>query len=123
MIIPTSARTANGELGYLYAKSVGHLLPLDCEPRLISWRYWYLIENRFPYDMIFSQHDMLVPVSGVATRAELTVPELIELNGILDELSNQYDLWFENFNHRRSIKATYHLHLGRYHGRREDFKL
>lgn len=122
VLVPTSARSMEAEASYQLAKEIGVLKPLDQEPRLIQYKHWYLIANRFPYDMIFEVHDMLVPMSGAATRHELTAAALVELQEILDELSNQYDLVFENFAHRRSVLTLYHLHLARYYKTREEFK-
>ena len=122
VLVPTSARSMEAETSYQLAKEIGVLKPLDQEPRLIQYKHWYLIANRFPI-----RHDIwkcmtcLCP-SGAATRHELTAAALVNYKEILDELSNQYDLVFENFAHRRSVLTLYHLHLARYYKTREEFK-
>lgn len=122
-VLPMSGRRAEAELNYQCQKNLGGTIPLDQEPRLLQWKHWYLIANRFPYNMIFAEHDMLLPLRGFANRGEMSVAEFIEYNQIIDELSNQYDLVFENFNHRRSVLGLFHIHLARYHPKRENIKL
>lgn len=121
--LPMSARTEESELKYQVAKVLEQTVPLDQEEHILDYDHWYLIENRFPYDMIYDEHDMLIPRSGVATREELTLAEAIELTDIIDELSGQYDLVFENFKHRRSVLNLYHVHLASYHRDRGSSKL
>lgn len=121
--VPVSARQFASEVAYQEAKGAGETVPLDQEPHLIDWHYWYLVKNRFPYDMIFEAHEMLLPKSGVSYRSELTDDEVAELDEILGKLSGQYDLYFENFNHRRSVQDIYHLHVARYHQDRKAINL
>lgn len=121
--VPTSARRRASELAYQDAKTTGATVPLDQEEHIFDFDGWYMIENRYPYDMIFETHDMLLPRSGAATREELTLAEALELNTILAELNHNYDLYFENFSHRRSVMSLFHLHFARYHKDREGFQL
>ena len=120
---PTSARRRASELTYQAAKLAGGTVPLDQEPHLLDFDHWYLIKNRFPYDMIFAEHDMLIPRSGAANREELTIAEGLELSQILNDLESSYDLYFENYSHRRSVGSLYHLHFARYYHKRELMQL
>lgn len=122
-VIPMSGRRRQSEVNYQEAKLSGGTVPLDQETRLIEWKHWYLIANRFSYDMIYTEHDMLLPKRGFANRMDMTLMEYIELNEIIEELNNQYDLYFENFNHRRSVLGLFHLHFARYHKTRKEVKL
>lgn len=122
-IVSTSARTVASELAYAEAKQRGELVPLDQETHIADFELWFMVANRFPYDMVFGQHDLLLPRRKIASREEFTAEESQELQHILRQLSSQYDLVFENFPHRRSIPMHYHLHLASYHKSREDMKL
>lgn len=123
-IIPTSGRTMDSEMKYQCAKIIGDLLPLSEEPVLKSWKYWKLIENRFPYDMIFKKHHMLIPKREVSHRVHLTISEDLELKRIINEFddSDEYDAVMDNFRGRRSILSLYHVHLVSWHEKRSDFK-
>lgn len=121
--VPMSARREESELAYQVAKVLGNTMPLEQEPHIGEYQYWILIKNRFPYDLLYKEHDMLIPRSGVANRINLNVNEILELNIILDTLDENYDLVFENFKHRRSVLGLFHLHLARLHKSRQDIKL
>jgi hypothetical protein len=121
--IPSSGRSANGELMYQCEKIIGNLRALKDEPAIQEWNLWRIIENRFPYDMIFSVHHMLVPIREVPGHEYLNDEELTELYAIKMEVQSKYDLIFENFPKRRSILAHYHLHLATWHIKRTDFRL
>lgn len=116
MNAPMSGRSIKGELAYQEAKMSGNTLPLEQEPSVRSWSHWRMIRNRFPYDMLFMQHDMLIPIrSGVADRWQLNDDEKAEFELILREfVYPNYDLWFENCPKRRSVLVTYHIHLATY---------
>lgn len=114
MQIPTSLRRTATEMRYQEDKLNGGTKPLLEEPAIKEWEHWRLIDNRYPYDAVFSKHHMLVPLNG----ADFTSPELW---GILGELENDYDFWFVNFAHRQSIKNLLHIHLVTHKPREEMF--
>lgn len=123
-VVPTSARTADSEMRYQCAKILGELLSLDQEKAIYTFDHWRIIENRFPYDMIFKTHHMLLPIRIVGTRSELNEAEIRELSLIRDlTIMHDYDLVFENTPKRRSILSHYHLHLASYYDKRSDFKI
>jgi len=123
--VPMSLRTVNGELHYQLAKIDKTTLPLELEPALQIFKYWRVINNRFPYDISFKMHHMLVPRRGdVADRWDLNDNEKAEFETILkDYVYPNYDLWFENCPKRRSVRAFYHVHLATYYDNREDMQL
>lgn len=123
MQTPVSLRTLKSELQYQADKATGSTRPLDQEPHIIDYEYWYIIKNRYPYDTAFCEHDMILPRRIFATRRDISVAEAIELDTILDDLKHQYDIVFENLPHRRSVLTHYHLHLGLYHKTREAMTL
>jgi hypothetical protein len=83
---------------------------LCADAALKSYRYWKIIENKFPYDLIANEHHMLVPIRH-ATEEELEVDELMELAGIKHNLDPKYDCILEATNKNKSIPSHYHLHL------------
>jgi diadenosine tetraphosphate (Ap4A) HIT family hydrolase len=97
--------------------------PLADNPVLREFDHWLLIKNEYPYTMIMTKHDMLIPKRVVPTRNLLTSVELAELDQIIDLLAPDYDLMFENFPHIRSMPDHYHIHLARYITDRSDIKL
>lgn len=120
---PATMRTAKMEERYQNAKLMGTTAPLHLEPHIYDWRHWYGIANRFPYDMVFREHDMILPRREVATREQLNMAELTELQEILREMGAYYDIVFENFMHKRSNQSLYHIHVARFYEKREQFKI
>lgn len=118
--LPMSLRTTEGEQFYADQKMSNNLKALADEPSLIDYKYWRVINNRFPYNAVLAEHNLLIPRRVVAERAELNLQEVHELAEILDELKNNYDFVMENFPHKRSVLYHYHLHLGLYKDKRSD---
>ncbi len=118
--LPMSLRTHAGEAHYAEQKTNNNLIPLADEASVLEYKHWRIIRNRFPYDAVLEEHDMLVPKRVVAERKDLTLEEARELTDILEEMKNSYDFVMENFPRKRSILYHYHLHLGRYKKQRSD---
>jgi len=116
MNIPTSLRTYDTELRYQEDKQAARTVPLEDEPAIQEWERWRLITNRYPYDAVFSKHDMLIPTEGYWQ----TVKD-DDLHSILEEIAAEYDFYFVNFPHRQSIKNLLHIHLVK-HKSREEMK-
>jgi len=74
-----------------------------------EYEHWILVENKYPYDAIFSTHNMLAPKAHVTERTKLYKDEIEELDELLQELD--YDMCILNKKKRRSIPQHYHLHL------------
>lgn len=123
--IPGSGRTAKSEMVYQEAKKNGITKDLRTEPALQEWQYWRLIENRFPYDMIFDVHHLLIPLSGATDRDRLFQNEADELRDIIANMDrdNAYDALMDNFQGRRSVLGLYHIHLVTWHKNRADYRL
>ena len=75
-----------------------------------EWKNWYLMSNDFPYDAVFSRHDLLFPKRHVP-HGELTLDEVDELKKILEELSPEYHQLIENLGSRISQPGHWHIHL------------
>lgn len=116
-----SLRSKMAELKYQQAKRNSQTVPLAEEPSIKEWQHWRLIANRFPYDIAYKQHDMLLPIREVGAWHNLTADEQAEFWLIIDSyVEPQYDLWFVNTNKRRSILTHFHVHLATYYGSREE---
>lgn len=109
--IPNSLRSEKLEIAYQLAKSNKETTSLHKEIAIADFGNWRLIQNRYPYDLVFSRHDMLIANKG-QTMVDSEAQDIIE--GLLD-----YDIWFVNFKHRRSVHDTFHIHLGKYKSRGE----
>lgn len=122
--LPISLRTLKGEKEYAKAKNQRELIPLSREPVIKRWNFWKLITNRFPYDVAFQTHHILIPTRQVAEKSDLTKYENDELEEILTYFVEPvYDMYFINTKAKRSVKNLFHIHLVRYHDKREDMKL
>lgn len=120
---PVSLRTVNDELKYAKAKSKGMAIkPLLEEDRLMEWKYWVLIENEFPYSAAFKTHHMLIP-KRVVDDKNLSINERIEMDAILNDLSETYDCVLVNFRKKQSIRDHFHMHLLCYKDKRKELKI
>lgn len=120
----TSLRTLVTETLYREHKIAGLTLGLRDEPVLLASNHWNLIKNRYPYDGVFAEHDMLIPTRDFAFGHEMTADEFKALRKLLaSKFCEKYDIFFENSLNRRSERGLYHLHLACYYPKREDFKL
>lgn len=120
-MIPVTLRTQKSEEQYQRAKELGCLIPLHQEKRIHDFKYWFIVENRFPYDMVFNTHHLLLPMRKVCNRSELNQEEKTELETILDYyVEPKYDLFFENTQKRRSVMSHYHIHLASYVNERNE---
>lgn len=117
--LPASLRKDDSENAYQEAKQKGQSRPLIQEKRFKEWKHWALIDNRFPYDMAFSTHHMLIPLREVPGE-ELNNQERQELEEILDELSEHYDSFQINFKSKQSILNHFHIHLLIFKDNREE---
>lgn len=74
---------------------------------------WKIVPNLFPYDLIASKHDLLVPVRHVSERRLLHNREKAQLESIKSStsLSGEYSLVLENLGEQRSIRDHLHIHL------------
>ena len=83
-----------------------------CEaPALQTFTHWKIVENKFPYDLIASKHDMLVPLVH-GTAQDITNDAWAELQQIRNDVINKhYDFWIEPTPHMRSIPNHMHIHV------------
>lgn len=93
----------------------GHLdngCPLcDKEEKCEEFTHWRIVSNKYPYDDISKQHDMIIPKRHVDEDG-ITTEEWAELKELKRTvLNDRYEFAFESLPRRRSIPAHFHLHL------------
>ena len=104
-------RTPQTEAKYQQAIREGLTVPLAEIPSLIEWKFWKLVKNQYPHDLVLKEHDLLIPLRVFALPGEMTMNEIRELFEILEELSNQYDSIKFNYPVQQSVRNHFHLHL------------
>lgn len=74
---------------------------------------WVIIPNGFPYDVMCSRHDMLVPKRPFNYIREATDQERHEYYAIKKQLDSEgiYESIIENFSENRSNTGHFHAHL------------
>ena len=119
--LPFSLRTADGERRYQEAQQKGETIPLDREPHIAEFTYWFAIANAYPYDAVYEKHDMLLPRRKIQHRNQLNADELAELKTIITYfIDPNYDQFFENMTRRKSVLNHYHTHMGVFWKERKD---
>lgn len=78
---------------------------------LKSFRFWKIMENRFPYDKIAAVHHMIVPLRH-ASEDEVNADEWQEWKEIKHAtVGKEYDFFVEATNKKKSIPSHFHIHL------------
>lgn len=83
------------------------------EQPIREYEHWVIIPNRYPYDAIFVQHDLLIPKRHFSFIREATNEERHEYYRIKKELDGEgvYESIIENFSNSRSVQKHFHAHL------------
>lgn len=80
-------------------------------PSKEEFKYWRVIENKFPYDRIAQVHDMLIPKRCVKEEA-FTQEEIEEFKEIRKSyVEDNYGYVIEPTFKNKSVPEHYHLHL------------
>ena len=89
----------------------GNVCPLCNTKSIIEFDHWRIIPNRYSYDAIAKQHDMLIPLRHTSGD-DLTEDELTELNSLKHTVINdKYKYVMESLPKQKSIPGHWHLHL------------
>lgn len=76
-----------------------------------EFKYWKIMKNNFPYNIIASKHDMIVTKRHVK-EDDLNIEEIEELNSIKNSvLHKEYDFIMEATYKVKSIPNHHHMHL------------
>ena len=80
-----------------------------------EYKYWLILENRFPYTEIASKHYMLAPKRHIK-KEDLTEDEKKEFEFIEFQLekSAEFSCIIHNFPHKQSIPQHLHFHVVKY---------
>jgi diadenosine tetraphosphate (Ap4A) HIT family hydrolase len=117
-------RREKSELKYRQAKADKNLKDLHKEEPIKTFNYWKLVVNRFPYDIAYSVHHLLIPIRTFAEYTDMTLQEEAELNELrANYFPYEYHVVFENTKNARSVRELFHLHLAKYHKKRSEMKL
>lgn len=83
-----------------------------CEaPSKKEFEHWRIIENKFPYDLVASVHDMAVPKVHGSER-EISAEAWREFQDLkVRHFEGDYDFYVEAAPKRKTIPAHYHMHL------------
>jgi hypothetical protein len=85
--------------------------PICSKEAIKNFKYWKITDNSFPYDLIASKHQMIVPNRHVAEE-ELLSDELDELIKIKREfIDTEFDYIIEATTKNKSVPGHFHLHL------------
>jgi len=106
-------RTKEGQAVYRKFIDKGGLegCPLCTVPPIKDFKYWRIVKNKFPYDLIAEKHDMLVPKRHV-DEVSLNEDEISELREIKREyIDSEYSYIIEAMSKNKSIPAHFHIHL------------
>lgn len=105
-------RTDETEAKYQAAIASGQTQALKDVPSLMAWKYWRLIPNKYPHDLVCEEHDMLVPIRVFSSVTDMNLSEATELLYILTkELQNQYDTVKMNYPRQQTVLNHLHIHL------------
>ena len=105
-----SLRTSATEKAYKTAQRNGTLIPLLQEPWLKEYKYWVIIDNRFPHDKHNTRNHMLV-LKRNCRIGQVKKREWLELPKIYYLLGHKYDAIKLNLPSMISITDTVHMHL------------
>jgi hypothetical protein len=109
-----SLRTPETEALYTKYRQDGHLengCRLCDQPFTTEFEHWKIMPNRFPYDQIASQHDMIVPKRHVDEKG-ITEEEWQEYECIKEaNLHTSYNFFIEAAHSQKSIPGHFHIHL------------
>ena len=78
---------------------------------LKEFKYWKILKNDFPWDLVAKVHDMLVPKRHVVEE-KLTNPEKKEFDKIKKSyVEKHYGTIAESTRKKKSIPSHFHIHL------------
>jgi len=78
---------------------------------LKEYRYWVVVDNKFPYDLISSKHHLLATKRHIAKMRDLNKEELKEYYKIVDSICQGYSYIARNTPKLMTVPAHLHLHL------------
>ena len=96
---------------YTLAKQNNDLVPLYSEPAIKDYKYWRIVDNRFPHTRIADTNHMIVLKRECQNLLHIHFKEWHELLTILMEIRHEYDNFAYNLPSMSSVKTIPHAHL------------
>lgn len=115
-----SPRLAATEQRYQDDKLAGRTVSLLDEPPLQDFKYFKIIDNKYPYDAVARTHLMLTIKRQCQSTDDMTPEELQELNFIKRSEFGKYHSVIENYQ-AKSVTAIWHVHLVNYLDQRPEW--
>jgi len=124
-VLPMSGRRKVSEEAYQLAKRTGKTRELKDVPSIKDFKYWRIIPNDYPADIMYKASHMLIPKRVTPSWKTLNQDEFDELWFILDTIEKEevYDCISLNPPKRRSIHNHFHIHLAVFVDSREKMGL
>ncbi|MEX0672626.1 MAG: hypothetical protein WD175_01030 [Candidatus Paceibacterota bacterium] len=93
-----------------YKETAPEGCPLCKADPIKEYKYWKLIPNDFPYDVIAQEHCMLIPKDHTGFFKDLSEAAKSEYYALLKKLDH-FDSLFNNFQKNQTIPEHFHVHL------------
>ncbi len=106
-------RTQKVEKHYAEVKEQGGLRPLYDETPIKDFKYWRIVENRFPHDKIADLNHMIVLKREVKDIRHINLMEWIQLLKVVWYIRHDYNTFTYNLPSMSSVKNIPHAHLYR----------
>lgn len=104
-------RLPEDEAKYTKAKQNNDLVPLFSEPAIREYKYWRIVDNRFPHTRIADTNHMIVLKRECPGLHKIHFLEWRELLKIVLEVRHDYDNFAYNLPSMSSVKTIPHAHL------------
>lgn len=96
---------------YTQAKLNNDLVPLFSEPAIKDFKYWRIVDNRFPHTRIADTNHMIVLKRECTSLLHIHFKEWNELLHIIMQIRQDYDNIAYNLPSMSSVKTIPHAHL------------
>lgn len=111
MVASVTMRLPADEEKYTQAKLNNDLVPLFSEPPIKDYKYWRIVDNRFPHTRIADTNHMIVLKRECKSLMLIKPMEWVELLKIVVEVASDYDNFAYNLPSMSSVKTIPHAHL------------
>lgn len=119
-----SSRSHATEKRYQKDIEAGSTRDICSIPPLREWKFWKLVPNDYPGDILYKVCHMLIIKEDVSDRINMSEGARLELDRILEEfVYPSYSSIIENCPSIRSAPHVYHLHVVKMYDSRRDMRL
>lgn len=107
-------RLPEDEAKYTQAKKDGNTTLLFNEPPIKDYKYWRIVDNRFPHSRIAETNHMIVLKRECKSLMLIKPMEWVELLKVIIDVADEYDNFAYNLPSMSSVKTIPHAHLYRF---------